>query len=430
MTAVSALAAFRSASAFLSCPPRTSTHTNTPTAASSQSHSRHHGHHVDLSATAAALHDATLSPGIAAIDAALPTLSPLFRRLRSLPYFSLYSVDMLASCEYLPQELFECYTESCEIYPVDDHEVPPSIKADDFNEHAFELDGWARWDMPSEDYYSTTQFPEDYTGYDGSDVWNFIHDRIGFHDDDALLKDEYDADDWKADFNKAVSGLHSMVSAQIIQGMHDKLNNGDGGDSNLSEYRWTDPVVEFERRLGPHGETPEAVENLYFTMMLLLSGVKAARSRLLRDCDSGKLCPVDDEDEEGETTNDILKAILNHPLLDDPAIDAASRRLKHHASANNNNNNNNSLWEARMRTRDLMRIMNCVQCNKCRFHGKISTMGLSTALQLALGNADAGSGGGDDDGVNVEKVRRVELAALITCLGKFSSGIELCLEMQ
>ena len=268
--------------------------------------------------------------------------------------------------------------------------------------------------MPSEDYYSTLQFPEDYTGYDGSDIWNFIHNRIGFHDTDALLKDEYDAENWKADFNKAVSGLHSMINAQVIRGMKEKLND----DNSLNEYRWKDPVVEFERRLGPYGETPEAVENLYFTMMLLLSGVKAAKDRLLQDCQEGKLCNVDDDE---NNTNEILKSILNHPLLDDPSIDAASRRLKHHADSDTTN----SLWEARMRTRDLMRIMNCVQCNKCRFHGKISTMGLSTALQLALGNDNANGGG-----VNVEKVRRVELAALITCLGKFSSGIELCLEMQ
>lgn len=76
-----------------------------------------------------------------------------------------------------------------------------------------------------------------------------------------------------------------------------------------------------------------------------------------------------------------------------------------------------------MRTRDLMRIMNCVQCNKCRFHGKISALGLSTALQLAVGG---NSGGGGD----VDKVRRVELAALVSCLGKFGQGIELCNEMQ
>ena len=43
--------------------------------------------------------------------------------VREQPYFRLYSVDILASCEYLPQELFECYTESCEIYPAEEGEV-------------------------------------------------------------------------------------------------------------------------------------------------------------------------------------------------------------------------------------------------------------------------------------------------------------------
>eukprot|EP00985_Skeletonema_marinoi_P017559 scaffold9675_cov143-Skeletonema_marinoi.AAC.1 len=143
--------------------------------------------------------------------------------------------------------------------------------------------------------------------------------------------------------------------------------------------------------------------------MLLLSGVRAARDRLLQDCDSGSIGDA----EACET----LRSILTHPLMDDPNIDAASRRLKDHALRDTNN-----LWEARMRTRDLMRIMNCVQCNKCRFHGKISTLGLSTALQLTLGRQ--GMGG------DVAKIHRVELAALVTTMGKFASGIELCYEMQ
>mmetsp|Transcript_11602 Transcript_11602/g.20901 ORF Transcript_11602/g.20901 Transcript_11602/m.20901 type:complete len:410 (+) Transcript_11602:167-1396(+) len=359
-----------------------------------------------LTAAVAALHDESLAPGIQAIDAAMPTLAPLFAELRSLPYFRLYSCDMLASCEYIPQELFECYTESCEIYPVDDDEVPTDIKMADFKEHEFELDGWARWDMPSEDYYDTLLFPEDYTGYDGAEVWRFIHDRIGFHDG-AMSADEYDADDWKADFNKAVSGLHSMVSAQVIKGMREKINSGEGLDPD--SYEWTDPSVEFNRRLGPQGETPEAVENLYFTMMLLLSGVRAARDRLLMDCDMGKVGDAQ--------ACQVLRSILTHPVFDDPSIEAASHRLRSHALKNSN-----SLWEARMRTRDLMRIMNCVQCNKCRFHGKISTLGLSTALQLSVGHRGAGG--------DAVKIHRVELAALVTAVGKFSSGIDLCLEMQ
>jgi len=362
--------------------------------------------HVATHTALASRNDDSLAPGIQAIDAALPTLSPLFAELRSLPYFRLYSCDMLASCEHMPQELFECYTESCEIYPVDDEEVPSDIKRADFKEHDFELDGWARWDMPSEDYYDTLLFPEDYTGYDGAEVWRFIHKRIGFHEG-AVSSDEYDADDWKADFNKAVSGLHAMVSAQVIRSMQEKIELGVGLDPE--SYEWTDLSAEFERRLGPQGETPAAVENLYFTMMLLLSGVRAARDRLLMDCDMGKV--------GDERARQILRSILTHPLLEDPNIDVASHRLREHALKDSNN-----LWEARMRTRDLMRIMNCVQCNKCRFHGKISTLGLSTALQLAVGHR--GTGG------DATKIHRVELAALVTAMGKFSGGIDLCLQMQ
>lgn len=293
---------------------------------------------------------------------------------------------------------------------MDDEDVPSDIKNADFTEHEFTLDGWARWDMPSDDYYDTALFPEDYTGYDGSDVWKFIHDRIGFHSG-PMATDEYDADDWKADFNKAVSGLHAMISAQVIRGMQDKIMDNGGSSIDPNEYTWTDPNVEYQRRLGANGETPEAVENLYFTMMLVLSGVRAARERLLMDCNAGKV--------GDEQSCEVLRSILSHPLLDDPSIEAASHRLREHASKDSNN-----LWEARMRTRDLMRIMNCVQCNKCRFHGKISTLGLSTALQLTIGNR--GSGGD----VDVAKIHRVELAALVTAMGKFSSGIDLCLNMQ
>ena len=47
--------------------------------------------------------------------------------MREEPFFRLFSVDMLASCEYLPQELFECYSETCEIYPIDDDDVSDEL---------------------------------------------------------------------------------------------------------------------------------------------------------------------------------------------------------------------------------------------------------------------------------------------------------------
>jgi len=70
-----------------------------------------------------------------------------------------------------------------------------------------------------------------------------------------------------------------------------------------------------------------------------------------------------------------------------------------------------------MRCRDLLRIVNCVQCNKCRLHGKVAIMGLSTALQILVGRKGEGS--------DVEKIHRVGLAALIATLDKFSRAAEL-----
>lgn len=269
-------------------------------------------------------------------------------------------------------------------------------------EHDFELDGWARWDMPSDDYYDTQTFPEGYTGFDGSEVWNFIHERICF------AGYQYDADHWKADFNKAVSGLHSMISAQVIRGIKEKVDNG---EAFTEDEIWRDPKAEFDRRLGPGGETPLAIENLYFCFMLLLSAVSKAKSRLAHDCDSGKI--------DAGAVND-MKAVLSAPLLDDKSVDVASRKLHEHAVKDSDSIQ--SLWEARMRSRDLLRIMNCVQCNKCRLHGKISVLGLTTALQILIGRTG--------DGGDPNRVHRVELAALMTTVYKCARAIKFCQEMQ
>ena len=63
-----------------------------------------------------------------------------------------------------------------------DEEVPPTIKEVDGRQHDFELDGWVRWDMPSEDYYDVFENREAYTAYDGGMIWSFIHNKICFRD--------------------------------------------------------------------------------------------------------------------------------------------------------------------------------------------------------------------------------------------------------
>jgi hypothetical protein len=86
-----------------------------------------------LSMTASASVSENLLPGIGAINKANDDLFEKLEALRENPYFRFYSVDILASCEYMPQELFECYTETCEIYPADEEDV--------------RKDGWLHFDL-------------------------------------------------------------------------------------------------------------------------------------------------------------------------------------------------------------------------------------------------------------------------------------------
>lgn len=64
-----------------------------------------------------------LLPGISVIDDANDVIIDKIENLQESSYFRLFCVDILASCEYMPQELFECYAETCEVYPVDDDAV-------------------------------------------------------------------------------------------------------------------------------------------------------------------------------------------------------------------------------------------------------------------------------------------------------------------
>lgn len=80
-------------------------------------------HHKSSSLCSTVSSNSDLLPGINSIQELNTCLYDRLENLRTDPYFRFYSVDILASCEYMPQELVECYTESCEIYPADEEEV-------------------------------------------------------------------------------------------------------------------------------------------------------------------------------------------------------------------------------------------------------------------------------------------------------------------
>merc|ERR1712173_72869 len=67
--------------------------------------------------------------------------------------------------------------------------------------------------------------------------------------------------------------------------------------------------------------------------------------------------------------------------------------------------------EFKAKFRNVSRIMDCVACQNCRIHGKLSMLGIGTAMKILL----------DED--EQQPLQRNELIALVNTLYKFSESI-------
>lgn len=300
---------------------------------------------------------------------------PLLNQLSEFDFFSFFSVDLLSSCGYMPTNEEPCGLDACEIDPAE--EVPEAMMARDNDEYEFELDSYGRWDQPSDfsEYYDLRVQKEQNTGYDGRRVWRFIHQKISFQ-----REVEEGANGWKRDFNRAISGMHAAVDAQI-------LNDIGVTEEGLDEYR---------RRLR---DEPGAITNLYFAYMLTLCALLEMQDRL-NSCNYLG---------EGDRIRPIMQQLTGAALLSDPSVQRAAQNLKEHAMEPDA-----CVWKVRLRTRDLLRVMNCVQCNLCRLHGKVMSMGVASCLQVLLGK----DGSGDDP----TRLDRVELGCLMATCIKFGNA--------
>jgi hypothetical protein len=93
-------------------------------------------------------------------------------------------------------------------------QIPENIRSVDTEESAFELTA-KMMDMPNGgSLYDMQQCGPKHTRGTMEQKGNFIYNCI-------CLKGTSD-DDQRQDFNKAVSGLHAMISAQIVKGIKEK----------------------------------------------------------------------------------------------------------------------------------------------------------------------------------------------------------------
>ena len=319
--------------------------------------------------------------GIEACRSSHARVVPLLKEIASHDFFSYFAINLYTPCMYFPTEEAGCDTSdadaACAIQATRDRDVPSDLLDRDLHEYDFTLDGWCRKDMPSDftEYFDLRSSPSRNTGYDGSRVWRFIHNKICFSKN---LDDPNSS--YKRDYNRAVSGMHSAIHAKIIASL--------GPSAGLIEYR---------RRLR---DQPGAITNLYFAYMLTLCALYDCRGRLNHCSYLG----------EGEAIRPLMKRLTGGDLLSCEPVQRAAFNLRAHSASASS-----EVWRCRMRTRDLKQIMGCVQCNLW-VHGTVMTLGLGATLQVLLGS--------DGRGGDPLALDRVQIAALVATAAKFGTACE------
>ena len=278
---------------------------------------------------------------------------PLLEKLVEHDFFTFFGVNLITPCMYFPTEEDPCELDRCEIRASRDRDVPAALRKRDLEEYDFALDGWVRKDMPSDftEYFDLRECLPRNTGYDGSRVWRFIHNKICFQ---KRLEDR--GFGWKRDFNRYVSGMHAAVDCEILASI-----------GETEEGR-----IEYRRRLR---DEPGSIVNLYFAYMLTLCALRDCRERL------NKCGYLGDDD-----VQPLMRALTGADLLSSEPVQRAAENLRRHATSPNA-----TMWKFRLRTRDLKQIMGCVQCNLCRVHGTVMALGCGATMQVLLG--DDGRGG-------------------------------------
>lgn len=279
------------------------------------------------------------------------------KELRELDFFALYRLNLFGTCSLLCQAEEQCDMR-CEVEPV--NAVPPWLEERDIADFHYELDGWSRFDPPAEqtEYYSLSMYGESNTGYDGSDVWRLIHDKICSSGPLSHAAGPHGI------LNAAVSAMHTCISAHIVTDMQ------------------AESAPEFARRIS---DKPEYLEALVSTRAFVLAAVQSCSEALL----------AYDYGDETEEIMPRLQFILNAPSHVAPETLAIPANTV----------------EIRLRLRELCTAMDCVQCNACRIHGKVASMGLATAFRV-LWASDAG-----------KNLSRVEVGSLVVFLDKLTEGM-------
>lgn len=223
---------------------------------------------------------------------------------------------------------------------------------------------------------------EQYTGYQGQDIWNKIYQEncLGFSqrcNNNQILY-------------QIISGMHTSVSSHISEHFIDWENN------------ITYPNTEMYYKMV--GSDSRRLSNLFFAWEVLVQGylryydvisrmsirTQHFRSDVRTQTQLGRIWEILADYPEQEL-------LINDFTLESGQLDTKEVFLRYFTN--------------------ITRLMDCVECIKCKVYGKLQIMGMGTALRILL-NPQQG------------ELTRNELVSIVNTLNKWTESIVIFTRMQ
>jgi flavocytochrome c len=196
--------------------------------------------------------------------------------------------------------------------------------------------------------------PERNTGYNGTHIWKSIYEENCITTQDSCLEERV--------LYRLLSGLHTSTTVSIAKNYY-------APSKRKNRVDWESNPQYFMERFQNH---PEFVRNMQFSYVVMLRAIKKATD-YLSEYDIQSRNMVDDE-----ASKILLKRLLDTAILRScsGAFSAFDESLMFQDQGINIQQNFKGIFH------NVSSILDCVQCQQCKLHGKMAMMGYGAALKI------------------------------------------------
>uniref|UniRef100_A0A8C1IYU1 ERO1-like protein alpha n=1 Tax=Cyprinus carpio TaxID=7962 RepID=A0A8C1IYU1_CYPCA len=357
---------------------------------------------------------------------------PKLQKLLSSDYFRFYKVNLNNPCPFWTDHS-QCGLKYCAVKPCTEGEVPEGLKSSSYKyseaagqdieecEKAEKL-GAVNGSLSDE----TRQALQEWKKHDDeSDRFCMLDDEDSPESQyvDLLLNPEVTITfiltsgfyHWlegkfllKGAFFRLISGLHASInihlSARYLL------------DENWFELKWGHNVSEFQLRFDEElteGEGPKRLRNLYFLYLIELRALAKILPYFERPTFHLYTGQPTEDNENKNLLLELLHVAKSFPLhFDETALFAGNKKEAMKLKE-----------DFKLTFKNISRIMDCVECFKCRLWGKLQTQGLGTALKILFSERQIEAMPNTSNTNPSFQLSRQEIVSLFNAFGRISTSV-------